>query len=244
MLVRLLSDLHFEFEEESETRDFIESLQFDQTGCTTCVLAGDIATLPVFDRLAVLCETWPDVDFYWVAGNHEYYGSSFAEVNMARYRMCHEMPNLHSLDRVLTSDDIVGATLWYPPPGNDLMRMWMRWSDTNYVRDAFNIFYEAGKDWSFLRERAREARAVVTHMLPGYHVVTDEYRHSETNVFFVHDCSDIIGISPSVKTWMFGHTHTHIDKVHHGVRFVCNPRGYPRRERGNNGFDPLFEVVI
>ena len=32
---------------------------------------------------------------------------------------------------------------------------------------------------------------------------------------------------PTIKTWIYGHTHTGSEVEYRGIKFLCNPIGYP-----------------
>ena len=232
MKVRLLSDLHFEFYGRDNTYEFIDSLQLDDT--PYCVLAGDIGTIETFEWTHRLFDTWPDTKFFWVPGNHEYFGSSFDATDRALDVLEAQHENL----RVFVRGDagrFVCATLWYAPPPS---ANFFEWSDAQWIGGRLNIFYRAGLDAAFLRSRVQPDSLVVTHMLPHEHCVHPDWVGSPSNQFFVHDMSDLI-MHRAPHVWMFGHTHKHIDVMIYNTRCVANPRGYPHE---TTGFDPLFEI--
>ena len=77
-------------------------------------------------------------------------------------------------------------------------------------------------------------------MLPHRRCIAPEWLHSDTNRYFVHDCSEIMRIAqPAV--WCFGHTHSTLDITHEMTRMVCNPYGYPFE---SNNFNPHFTVEV
>lgn len=46
--------------------------------------------------------------------------------------------------------------------------------------------------------------------------------------------------SDQIHIWCHGHSHAFADKIVHGVRVVCNPRGYPGE---NINWEPFnFEI--
>jgi hypothetical protein len=37
-----------------------------------------------------------------------------------------------------------------------------------------------------------------------------------------------------IKCWIYGHTHTPLDSIMHGIPFLCNPIGYPDENQNLN----------
>jgi hypothetical protein len=50
-------------------------------------------------------------------------------------------------------------------------------------------------------------------------------------------------VGPPVDVWIHGHTHDSFRYAVNGVRVVCNPRGYYRREL-NPDFDPGLVIEV
>jgi hypothetical protein len=46
-------------------------------------------------------------------------------------------------------------------------------------------------------------------------------------------CADLL--RNPVWLWIHGHVHDSVDLVEHGVRIVCNPRGYAPNDGGRDG---------
>jgi hypothetical protein len=44
-----------------------------------------------------------------------------------------------------------------------------------------------------------------------------------------------------IDYWIFGHTHTPMSETIHGIKFVCNPFGYPEE---NVGYFSLFQDYV
>jgi hypothetical protein len=67
---------------------------------------------------------------------------------------------------------------------------------------------------------------VITHYLPSFDLIADKYKtHEALNTFFA-SCSDDL-FAPTIRAWVYGHTHTGGAKELYGVKCVCNPIGYP-----------------
>ena len=66
-----------------------------------------------------------------------------------------------------------------------------------------------------------------THFLPARECISPRFRedHTGLNDYFANNLGDWI-FDLKDTTWMFGHTHDHVDLMIGDTRVVCNPRGY------------------
>ena len=79
------TDLHLNFASKAAYVAFAEALRHDQPDAL--VVTGDIAEAPTFDLyLERLAQFW-DRPIYFVLGNHDFYGSSVAEVRVRASRL-------------------------------------------------------------------------------------------------------------------------------------------------------------
>ena len=225
MRIGLVSDLHLEFHAD-RGKALIASL--DPTGVDVLVVAGDLATV---DYLAAglrdLCERFAQV--VYVLGNHEFYGTSFAEVRAEVAAISDRHANLHVLDNSLIElggRRFVGTTLWFRPQADD--RYFARWmSDFTAIDDFARL--EADENWrarDFLTATVRAGDVVVTHHLPTWHSVVPKYARHVLTRFFLCDVEPLLRERQPVL-WVHGHTHETVDVVVGDTRIVCHPFGYP-----------------
>jgi hypothetical protein len=69
---------------------------------------------------------------------------------------------------------------------------------------------------------------ILTHHLPSYELIDDKFKVIGINKFnqcFASDCSEFF--KEPVKLWLYGHTHKPKVAIINGIKFGCNPRGYP-----------------
>lgn len=237
MKLRLLSDLHFEFESVEANAAFVDSLDFQPD--ETCVLAGDIVSGSCLDRLTLFPRRWPKTQFLFVPGNHEYYGTSIPDAHHWFERYEQQYEHFCWLNRSSFLDTVCGATLWYPPPKDQKQsQLLMGWSDWRCVRNPLDIFWEAGSDIEYLS--GTNARVLVTHMLPHERCISPRWQGAATNIFFVNQIPWNMGAEP--KFWLFGHTHDSIDVTIDNTRCIANPRGYPHERNPN--FDPKLVIEV
>lgn len=238
-----MSDLHFESHRDGG-KCFLESL--DPSGCDALVIAGDLCPSRLLvESLGGFCNLFPRV--FYVAGNHEYYGSDRHKVNEAVRKVAFRHRNFTFLGNQAVSfmgGRIVGSTLWYPgtPVARKLSGFW---SDFLHIRGFAKWVWDANAEAvSFLKREVRPDDVVVTHMLPSWSCVHPKWAASSTNAFFVSDMDDLI-LERKPKLWIHGHTHMPIDVTVGSTRVVCNPLGYVNGSPGvefNARFDDSFTV--
>jgi len=243
--LRVLSDLHFEFQHFGWT-DFIAEItagEFD-----VLVLAGDVADSRRFHeaikKLAKAVEPRPVV---YVLGNHEFYGEAITKVEFKVGKLATQVPNLTVLDNAVTTiqgQRFVGSTLWYLPP-NDGREKEM--GDYAYIKGKLRwLEAKAKAGAAFLRENIQPGDVVITHMVPHPNSIAPRFERSPINSYFVHNIRDAVEYS-DVKLWIHGHTHESFDYVVGKTRVVCNPFGYamsPLPREPNPDFDSTKTVEV
>jgi predicted phosphodiesterase len=251
MKVRVLSDLHLEFQ------DWVPP----KSDADVIVLAGDI-------HLGVSGVEWarrtfPSSPIVYVPGNHEFYGEHMQDLmeelfSMGR-RLGVDVLDGHSV--VIDGVRFLGATLWtdFGLQGDDPRSIERAMAHAQYGMYDFQVI-RCGDNRKF---RPADARAihltqvrwlrsqladqsvgttvVVTHHLPHRQSIHPKYKESDLNPGFASDLSDLMG--PPVSLWIHGHTHESFDYVMNGTRIVCNPRGYSPMEL-NPEFDPLLTADV
>lgn len=83
---------------------------------------------------------------------------------------------------------------------------------------------------------------VVTHHAPSFQSVVPRYQDDRLSACFASNLDHLLGFS---KLWLHGHMHSSLDYTVNGTRVVCNPRGYARYDRNENGnFDPSLIIEV
>lgn len=242
MKVRLLSDLHLEF----------EVLPIRQGGEDVVILAGDIAQGT--DGIAWALKTFPDIPVVYVAGNHEFYGRHWEEL-IPEMRAAAAGTNVHFLvnDSVLIENvRFIGATLWtdfnlYGTPSYSMGFAQEMMADYKVIQDGlpdarvkllpertverFHGSVEALK--RLVEEPFSGKTVVVTHHLPTENSVATKYKGDRCNPAFASHLDEFI-LAHRIALWCHGHTHTSVDTMVGGTRILCNPGGYPMAGRREN----------
>ena len=252
MKLNILSDLHLgvdPFERPNNDADVV-------------VLAGDIAR----PKEAAAWALGFDQPVLYVAGNHEFYGSSIDGAAAELRRLC-AATHVHVLD----CDEIVvggvrflGTTLWtdFELFGDERQKAQAAAEATRLIRDFRRI--ASGRDGaaftpddsaalfshqaSWLESRLAVPHAgptvVITHHAPSPRSIHPRFAGSLLNACFVSDLERLTG-ADRVQLWIHGHTHDSFDYVVNGTRIVCNPRGYAKAGVNENAlFDPDLTIDV
>jgi predicted phosphodiesterase len=243
MRIQVMSDLHLEFHADGGA-SFVESL--DPSGVDVLVLAGDIdvgSGLPA--ALGLMCRHFAGSQVLYVHGNHEFYHSSFQDVQMLTRQVARRHRNLQWLEQRtvrIGGQRFLGATLWF---AHDEAALHHRGAMNDFLEiQGFETWvYEVNRRTvSWLRKRVCPGDVVVTHHLPSPKAVAPCHAKSPLNPFFVCDLEQLM-LKARPALWLFGHTHTSADFVLGDTRLICNPLGYVGAEQ-NARFDERLMVEI
>lgn len=239
MKIAHISDLHGEV-------NLSRIKKLDCPEADVLILNGDIGTMDSSQSLRWVLEHFQDKyeNIILVAGNHEYWKSgSLAEVNDRINRLVKGFPSVIFLERefvTIKGQRFAGLTGWYPMTVHAQMHA-SSFPDFKYIRGLYNdLEFYHDEAVSFVG-KIEKTDILITHHLPHYTFVANEFKGSSYNCFFVSSLLDTMKEWPS--HWLFGHTHTVCDREINETRFLCNPLGYPREiaKRPNTAIK-VFEV--
>jgi Icc-related predicted phosphoesterase len=229
MKIILISDTHNEWD-----KAFNYTWLRRMSEADVVVLAGDICGANQWDDLCRFCHD-NFANTVVIPGNHDYYGFSPAVADAFMVPNALYRPTVHNLNHgpvIILGQRFIGHTMWFR---DDPMNF-------RYQRQ-LNDFYEIHgfRDWVYDENQRAQATLdqivstdiVVTHHLPSYQSVPDEFRHDPTNRFFVCDQDRLID-EHKPRLWLHGHTHTACDYMAGKTRVVCNPLGYPGSQDPRN----------
>jgi predicted phosphodiesterase len=247
MRIRVLSDLHLEF----------QSWNPPEIAADVVVLAGDIH---VGDEGILWGRShFPGAEIIYVPGNHEFYGGEMEDVR-ARMRHAARKVGVHLLDAesvVIRGVRFLGATLWtdFALDGQQQNTVARAMAIAQSVMVDYRAIRYKGEEYlspvdtqqfhrlhaGWLRNELNKPYAgqtvVVTHHLPHAISIHGKYARSPLNPAFASDLSELV--REPVALWIHGHTHESMDYMLGGTRVVCNPRGYLPAEP-----NPLFEPAL
>lgn len=244
MKIRLYSDLHLEMRKH-DGKKLVDKLTEDTNDVDVLVLAGDITRGNFLHRtLGWFCDKYKQV--IYLSGNHERYGVAWEVMSGEIYKAKKSYSNLHILDCELAEIDgvrFLGATLWYPKPTTNPLEPGMIWSDFQFIPGADPWIYQQNKRAvTFLNKELKKDDVIVTHMLPSYSCVAQQWLGEKTNCYYVCDIHDLI-VEREPKYCLFGHTHTAQRLAINSTTLICNPLGYDFAGE-KSGFNPNLVIEI
>ncbi|MEN8129666.1 MAG: metallophosphoesterase [Pseudomonadota bacterium] len=225
MKIKIVSDLHLEFGPMALSVDGVDVL----------LAAGDIGVgVEGLEWLQQLpCKV------LYVAGNHEYWGEDLPELK-GRLAEAAQQGNVRFLENssvVIGNVRFVGCTLWSDYNGEDssiMAEMSLAMNDFRHINmgsrllqplDLVNVNKQSRR-WlqHELRQPFEGKTVVLTHHAP---LSRSWYRGNNdiTQFAYCNNLEDLMG-QVNIDLWIHGHVHTACDYQAHGVRVVCNPRGY------------------
>lgn len=184
----------------------------------------------------------------WVPGNHEYYGSSIWQAPMIarKYLEKNGFGNIKVVnnDVVYVNDvPVVCSTLWTDLNNanpivmeavgramNDYVHIDIKRGDIDVLLrpiDTYNMHLAA---LEFLDENIKDVPCVVvTHHAPTF--ACSDYPPSVIDHAYMSNLCDFILDRPTIKKWVFGHTHSRKQFDLGDTEILSNCRGYAKYEK-------------
>ena len=242
MKIKLISDIHCEFHKDKGKRFANE---FSVKDTDVLIIAGDLSTVDhLYTVLTTLCERVPHL--VYVTGNHEYYNTSREVVNRSLQKITKKYKNFHWLNNSFTEINgqrFIGGTMWFP----DSREAWVnegRLTDFRVIKGFEKwVYKENRKTQNYLKENIQAGDVVVTHHLPSYYSIADQYEGSELNCYFVTRMDEVIK-EKQPAAWMHGHTHESCNYTLGDTLVLCNPHGYKNTHDINKAFDKTLLVEV
>lgn len=243
MKIQVISDVHLEF----------GHFDLPDKNCDVLIAAGDIGVgTEGLDWLQTL-----DIPVIYVAGNHEYWGFEITDLNSVLLEVS-KNSNVHYLEQatvIIDSVRFIGCTLW--TDFNECEDEEMLQELESIMNDFRYIFLDDGpitpqkliklnqksKKWldKELSKPHDGPTVVVTHHAPSLKSWAD----GEDDYLKYAYCNELESMlkDNQIDLWVHGHIHRSSDYKKHGVRVVCNPRGYKGYQLVNK-FDPEKTIAV
>jgi len=248
MKLRILSDIHVEFED------------FDPPSAAAdiVVLAGDIHVRQ--QGLDWARDRFPDLPVLYVLGNHEYYNQAMPR-HLEELRRRAADSNVHVLENDALSIGGVTflcCTLWtdFALHGDAQLagliadqtmsdyRLIRIGPDYRQLRSSDTAdLHRQSRDWltEAARQHAGHKLVVITHHAPSIGSVPEDFRASPVSAAYASNLDELVAGSRAAL-WIHGHLHSQSDYRIGNTRVVCNPRGYP--DQRNPRFQPDLVIEI
>lgn len=220
--VYIASDLHIDVQMDLGD-SLIDSFPVADIG----VFAGDLCEVRYLkDTLTKLCEAFPQV--IYVPGNHEYYHSTWSNVEKVISDAANKLGNLHWLhDSKIKVDGInfIGSTLWFPN-SRAVLKNKSRLNDFRFIREFEpEVYNRFAASVEYFKNNIEDGDWVVTHHSPSHQSVPLRFKGSEINCFFANHLEYLIYKNRPAK-WIHGHHHNNCDYMLGPTHVYCNPHGY------------------
>jgi len=256
MKIKLLSDLHLEFDEAN-----IHPGQGD-----VLVLAGDIVTAAdmgnsklgkKFNRFFKQCVDGYNKVFY-VMGNHEHYNGFF---ELTEEKLRSTLPKgvtlLQNQSEYYNGVHFVGASLWTSFENEDSASMiyaQQHMNDYNVIHSTNGYKpltpIETAESHKITMEWFRQCVptlngkvVMITHHAPCFTSFDEGYREDEARPAYVTNLSKFVGSHPNITNWLHGHVHTSKDYMLNQCRVTANAHGYAGYAT-NIAFDEELEIDV
>ncbi len=239
MKIRVISDLHLEFNE-----DYFSLSPIPDVDCL--IVAGDLHTDP-HKAIEWLVKN-KEKNTIFVAGNHEFYSknkNTMEEIYETLKTECYKNGIIFLQNEVAIINNVkfMGCTLWtdYMLDYDPLLSKAIA---NNFMNDFIHILSNKSKHYSktitpeiiveefdksktFLESELNKdfsgKKVVITHHLPSRKSIAKKYLNSQLNPAFG---SNLDYLFENVDIWIHGHTHTNTNYISNNTRVICNPRGY------------------
>lgn len=252
-----VSDIHLEFEAW-----FIPPMENEKD--IIVVLAGDIGIgkkpITYMDFITNTCDRFKNV--IWIAGNHEHYNCNMGTTLAKIWNATLEFENLYVVEKeTVLIDDIafVCATLWTDFDNNNPITMYdaeLMMTDYRVIRigpdsepwkyhlKPLHTLADHKRAVEFIfpeiekQKKAGKKVVVVTHHLPSFLSISDEFKGDSLNGAYATELFDEVAYS-GADIWIHGHSHRSNDYFIGKTRIINNPRGY-----APNDINPDFNETL
>lgn len=243
MRIQYISDIHLEF-----LSKLLKPARFHAAADILC-LAGDIGypRKPIYRQFIREMSTQFKKVFL-IAGNHEYYGTTtMDQVHESIKAAVADLDNVTFLDNSYEDYEgvrFVGTTLWTQIPAAPSVLINDFHEIGEMTPELYNELHRGACEFLECTDVQESPLpiVVISHHLPAHELINPKYaKYAKYNQFFASDCSRFF--KPPIRAWIYGHTHSESDKVIDGIRFVCNPVGYPQENERIADFNRVIELL-
>ena len=232
MTINILSDIH------CRNKSLPPHLNFDDLVKTdVLVIAGDLGTFPnrqkIIDRIDKKYKNVKYDELITIWGNHDYYITDRWWLNNHRKEIVGPQKTDNYI-KVINGVAFICSPMWTRIYRQMFVTRSM--NDYNYIpgfdTKKENELFDWNSNWIINRICQCKANGlktvVVTHHCPHPDCIDPQYMYSELNEAFYVLEQPIIDkfVAAEPDLWIYGHSHSHDDRVIGKTRFIRNPYGY------------------
>lgn len=238
MIIQYMSDLHLEFGNNSV---YLKS-QLRAAG-DILLICGDVGYIgdeqlkkhPFWDWAS---ENFKDVII--IPGNHDLYCNFNLNAleDDSEIRIRDNVRFVYNkLIHLTPETDLIATTLWSNIPDEYAEQILSRMADFKKIKIGDNLLtiarynIEHDKCQKFLLKSIRESKAnniiVASHHVPSTELIPKDFNKEKYIVAFASDTAAYI-TDQRVKYWIYGHSHSNINKNIGYVQYLTNQLGYVR----------------
>ena len=236
MKIQFASDLHLEFRDNSR---WLKDNPLIPVG-DILILAGDIGYLGDDNYSNHPFWSWCSENFretVVVPGNHELYKSFDINelVEGWEFRIRDNVRAVYNKSIKYGDIEVVCSTLWAEIPLSEAYFTEKGVTDFRRIRNGryllswerFNEEHRKCVDYicKTVLESSAKTRIVVTHHVPSFQLMAEEFRGSLINGAFTSNLDKMIENLP-INYWIYGHSHRNIEKVIGETKILTNQLGY------------------
>lgn len=248
MKLAYISDIHLEFYKDPYPVLDNLSAELQSFNIDVLIIAGDFCYISYSrEYLAYLGASNPDVDFFYVTGNHEYYHNHYQK-NLKMFDMPLPYNVYFAEGNVFRIGDIdiigVGGLTdgsWVDIYSNQ--SRYDRLNDFHLIKDY--KFLKKTSKWHFEKLKKNVAgstaihKIVVSHVLPSPKCIALKFQGDSFNHCYANEWTEFIEES-DIDYWIHGHSHDRLYVMIGNTMVLRNPYGYPDQPKATTMIEMLF----
>ena len=249
MKIGILSDLHVDHYNENYIYD---------TNIDVLMIAGDTSGSVFITKQVIEALAEHHKEIIFIDGNHEHYDSGNVHDNMKEFEKIskNNISYLNGTNKILFgSTAFIGCCGWYDFQSSHYDFATCKQAFSKFMNDAYIKFTSTPEELAIQQsanlkklvndmqnDEMIENIIVMTHSVPVegglIYQENDKIWNMLNGAFANISMKNVINADTKhkIKSWVFGHTHLKWDFEENGIRFICNPRGYPK-EKWNRPYD-------
>lgn len=210
MNIQYLSDLHLEFPRNSIF--FKENPIIKKSDIL--IMAGDIMNIHQKNEYFLDYISREFEQVYWIAGNHEFYGSTIPDGESYELLFRDNVMLLNNTSKVINETIFIFSTMWTNIKPDIAFMVKENLNDFHHIKNMTIAKYNYLHDISmnFIGgelKKQHNNKVVVTHHVPTFFNKNPEYNNFLDAAFYVENFDFIYDYKPDF--WIYGHNHYNVE---------------------------------